>query len=261
MRTRHVIAAPALVIAVAAAVQAQSLEELTAAVQDGRLQFHFASRPGMCGDGEHAISMGRAQFFSNLDAVDRAWRDRCLPGPVRVMLGVRDGRVYSLRRFVGPLPERAPAGVRDAGEVHSRDATHYLLALASRLPGDAGEAAIEAASFAGGVTLWPRLFPIARDRTVPEDTREAAYFWIAQAAAAKVVGGDITGDDYSDAESMAEHAIFVLSEMDDGRGIPDLLRIARSSANPRLRARAIFWLGQSADPRALEVFEQILLRQ
>jgi hypothetical protein len=248
-------------VASAGELRAQSIAARVEAVREGSVQLHFASRPGMCGDGEHVISMKRGQFISDFDVTRGGdWRERCLPGPVRVVLGVRDGRVYSVRRYVGPLPRRLPDDVRDLGEVSTRDAAAYLLALAPRLPGGAGEDAIEAAAFADGVTLWPELLPIARDQSIPKDTREAAMFWIAQAAAAATTGGEITGDDYSDAESVAEHAIFVLSELDHGEGIPDLIRIARSNPNPRLRARAIFWLGQTTDPRALGVLEEILRR-
>jgi hypothetical protein len=41
-------------------------------------------------------------------------------------------------------------------------------------------------------------------------------------------------------------------------GVPALLRIARSNPDPELRKTALFWLGQSEDPRALALFEEIL---
>ena len=36
-------------------------------------------------------------------------------------------------------------------------------------------------------------------------------------------------------------------------GVPALLAIARTSKDPAIRKQAIFWLGQSCDPRAIEV--------
>ena len=39
-----------------------------------------------------------------------------------------------------------------------------------------------------------------------------------------------------------------------------LLEIARRNPYPRLRKEAIFWLGESGDPRALDFFEEILLK-
>ena len=40
--------------------------------------------------------------------------------------------------------------------------------------------------------------------------------------------------------------------------MPALLRVADSSPSPKLRKRAVFWLGQSRDPRALAYFERVL---
>ena len=37
--------------------------------------------------------------------------------------------------------------------------------------------------------------------------------------------------------------------------------IARQNADPELRRKAIFWLGQSDDPRALQLFEQLLTKR
>jgi hypothetical protein len=37
-----------------------------------------------------------------------------------------------------------------------------------------------------------------------------------------------------------------------------LIRIARASPDPELRKTALFWLGQTEDPRALALFEEIL---
>jgi hypothetical protein len=40
--------------------------------------------------------------------------------------------------------------------------------------------------------------------------------------------------------------------------VPALIRIARTNPHPELRRTALFWLGQSEDPRALTLFEEIL---
>jgi hypothetical protein len=40
--------------------------------------------------------------------------------------------------------------------------------------------------------------------------------------------------------------------------VPALIRIARSNPHPELRKTALFWLGQSEDPRAIALFEEIL---
>lgn len=60
--------------------------------------------------------------------------------------------------------------------------------------------------------------------------------------------------------SVKEQAIFALSQRPRDEGVPALIRIARSSPDARLRKKALFWLGQSGDPRAVELFEEILVR-
>jgi hypothetical protein len=46
--------------------------------------------------------------------------------------------------------------------------------------------------------------------------------------------------------------------MPNGEGIPKLIEVARSNKNAAVRKQAMFWLGQSKDPRALGFFEEIL---
>jgi hypothetical protein len=40
-----------------------------------------------------------------------------------------------------------------------------------------------------------------------------------------------------------------------------LIQIARTNRDPEIRKNALFWLGQSHDPRALALFEEILTRR
>ncbi len=54
--------------------------------------------------------------------------------------------------------------------------------------------------------------------------------------------------------------MFALSQRPRDEGVPVLIRIARSHRDPKIRRRAIFWLGQSEDPRALALFEELLTR-
>jgi HEAT repeat protein len=49
-----------------------------------------------------------------------------------------------------------------------------------------------------------------------------------------------------------------LSQLRREEGVPILIRIARTHASPSVRKKALFWLGQSGDPRAIALFEEIL---
>ncbi len=57
---------------------------------------------------------------------------------------------------------------------------------------------------------------------------------------------------------MREQAVFALSQRPADEGVPALIRIAKANPHPELRKKALFWLGQSEDPRALTLFEEIL---
>ena len=41
-------------------------------------------------------------------------------------------------------------------------------------------------------------------------------------------------------------------------GVPKLIEVAQTNHNREVRKQAMFWLGQSHDPRALAFFEKIL---
>ena len=65
-------------------------------------------------------------------------------------------------------------------------------------------------------------------------------------------------DDTTVAVEVKESAVFALSQQPSDAGIPALIRVARTHASPSVRKKALFWLGQSDDPRALALFEEIL---
>ncbi len=55
-----------------------------------------------------------------------------------------------------------------------------------------------------------------------------------------------------------KRAVFALSQMPKDEGVPLLINVARTNTNPAVRKQAMFWLGQSKDPRAVEFFAEIL---
>src|ERR671923_2728391 len=91
-----------LLLAFAVPLQAQSLADRVHAVRDGAVTFHFAARPGVCGDGEHFIRTGRSSYHGSWSS-HRAM-ERCLVGPVQVRLTLEDGAVRHIETWVGPLP-------------------------------------------------------------------------------------------------------------------------------------------------------------
>jgi hypothetical protein len=55
-----------------------------------------------------------------------------------------------------------------------------------------------------------------------------------------------------------QDALFHLAHRPNGEGIPALVRVVETSKSVKLRKDAIFYLSQSRDARALELFERLL---
>ena len=260
----------ALALALILVQQSPSLERRVAAAPDGAVRFSFAARPGVYGNGRNIISWdcrgGNCRHrqvngnYNDMDGDD--WGSACDSGPVRIALTVRSGAVTDLRAYVGGEWRTAAAGT-DLGAVGARDAATYLLGLAARdaVGSRAAERAIFPAMLADSVTLWPDLLKIARDGRVSRKVRRSAVFWIGQAAGDAATRGltDLVDDRATDRE-VRETAVFALSQRPRDEGVPALIRIARENPDPELRRKAIFWLGQSEDPRALSLFEELLTR-
>ncbi|HET9791853.1 MAG TPA: HEAT repeat domain-containing protein, partial [Candidatus Angelobacter sp.] len=62
------------------------------------------------------------------------------------------------------------------------------------------------------------------------------------------------------ATEVKKKAVFALSQLHDGEGVPLLIGVAKSNKNPAVRKQAMFWLGQSHDPRALAYLEEVLTK-
>ena len=238
---------------------AQPLASRIASAPDGRIVFRFASRPGVCGDGEHIIGDGDSFHVHDIssDRGTSGWRRRCEPGPVRVVLERREGRIASLRTYVGE--GRRSASATDLGMVGAREGTEYLLGLAERASGSVAEDAILPAVLADSVVIWPQLLRIARAGPRSRGAQEQARFWLAQIAADKVLGPAADEDEPEDDDvEDREKAVFALSQLDNDAGVPALIQVARTHRMPQVRRQAMFWLGQSEDDRALALFEELL---
>lgn len=255
----------ALALAAPACAGAQAgqggLAARVAAAPEGEVWMHFASRPGVCGS-EHGISTsgrsrGRVVVSGGDD--DDGWD--CEEGPVWVALARRGGRVERVRMRVARGWSTAGRGrVTDLGAVGAREASAYLLGLAERGgEGRLGEEAIVPATLADSVTTWPTLLRLARSSALPQQTRRSAVFWLSQQAGDRVTRelAAFVSDGDEDRE-LRKHAVFALSQRPRDEAVPELVRIARTHRDPEIRKTAMFWLGQSGDPRALALFEEIL---
>jgi hypothetical protein len=57
---------------------------------------------------------------------------------------------------------------------------------------------------------------------------------------------------------MQEQLIFVYSQRDEPVALEKLIEIAKKDPIPELRKRALFWIGQSDDPRAVQAIQDII---
>jgi len=257
-------------VAVASPVQGQSLTRRVASAPEGRVQFSFAARPGVCGNGRTYIQTGPNSFSGSwVGSVDDARRmDPCIAGPVRVVLDRADRSVISLQTYVG-----APGvdqGTTDRGTVGSLKAVDYLFSLAREAEGRVGREAIMPAMLADDVRTSRQLLEIGRDMSRPRETRRSALSWLGQSAGAQgVVPGTVTdallqiARDESDNMEVRRSALGVLSRLDHGAGIPPLIELARANLSGDrtwLSKESLSALARSGDPRARDFLRNVVQR-
>jgi len=252
-RVRRAACAAAAVLATLgpSMARAQSIADRVRGAS-GDVEIRFAARPGVCGDGEGSVNFRSRHDTGN----DGYWH--CEPGPVRVRLTVHDGAVQAIHTLVGTR-HRAIAGLTDLGAVGDRDAVQYFLSLARSADVPVAREAVTPVALADSMTVTPELLTLATERSHPIEVRKSALFWAGQVDESDVSAPvQRIADDTTEDRRLREQAVFVLSQLPDGAGVPGLTRVARSSAEPWLAAKATFWLGQIDDPGASQTLRQLV---
>lgn len=246
-------------LALPVAVAAQSIASRVNAVREGDVRLTFSLRPGVCGNGRNVWYSGRSSYSSGdtRSSRDVEYDIDCDSGPGRLVIVRRDGETADLRFYVGGR-WRASSSATDLGMVGSRSVVEYLIGLAETHDGKVGREAIFPVTLVDSVTIWPMLMRIARSDTRPRNIRQGATFWLGHLAEEPATRGltELVGDAALDRE-VRESAIFALSQR-RGEGVPALINVVRTSRDPELRKKALFWLAQSRDPRALDLIEELL---
>jgi len=251
----------------AATLSGQALTDRILAVREGTVRLSFGVREGICGDGETFIR-DRSRGENNITTFDdgnsrwtaRGWRERpCEPGPARVAITKSGGEVTRLRLYVGGEWRGGTGSITDLGMVSAPVAAKALVALAARSYN--ADKAIFGAIIADSAVVWPDLLALAKDTRNRTDTRKNAVFWLSQAAGDEATKGltELAEDD-DENRDVREQAVFAISQLKNDEGVPVLIRIAKTNRDPKIRRKALFWLGQSDDPRALRLFEEILTK-
>jgi hypothetical protein len=242
--------------AVAAAVlvcplKAQTVADRIGEIRNGTVHMSFAAREGVCVRGD------RTRIVSRTKRSDERWNG-CDAGSVRVALYLVDGTVVDLETHVGGRWRGGGGGV-DLGTVPAPEAADYLITLAAVVDSDPGKEAVFAASLADSATVWPGLERLARDRSRPEEIRRQAIFWLGQVEESTPALIELY--DRLERAELRERVIFAYAQKrNDAAALDELIGIARSEPDWELRGKAIFWLGQVRDPRAVQFLAELINR-
>jgi hypothetical protein len=251
---RHAFALAALLVFSASVPKshAQTLAQRANAVRDGIVLMAFQARAGVCGNSNGSI--WPRDSWSN----SGSWNQTvCLPGPVRVSLGRADGATISVRTFVGGA-WRATSSETDLGVVSPAEAAHYLAGIAHSIGGRSGNDAVSAAALSDAPDTSPDLVSLVRDANAPLEARKQALFW---AGNTSLSTRDLV--QLYDALwpfSLREHFVFVISQRRDDAAVDKLIDVARRDADLEIRKRAMYWLGQTQDPRAMKFLRDLVTR-
>jgi HEAT repeat protein len=159
--------------------------------------------------------------------------------------------------------EGAPANVREKaifwlGQRASAENAQYLRSLFGRLrDDDLKEKVLFSLSQMRGVGNERWLMSVALDAGQPVEVRKKALFWAGQSG---VPVGEMSAlYDRMQGAELREQIIFVLSQrMREPAAIDKIIDIARHDPDRRMREKALFWLGQSNDPRAGRIIREMI---
>jgi len=247
-------------------VSAQSsLADRVAAAPAGRVQFTYAARPGVCGNGRTFFSSGGNSWYGSWNSDQR---EACIEGPMRVLLDRAGREIVAISSFAGPV-QPGPEGTTDLGRVSTADAAGFLLGIAERSQGRVSRDAIMPAMLADSVDATPRLLAIARNRNSSRETRRTAISWLGRSTLERTrpVGEiasalvSVARDDY-DNQSVRQSALRTLARLEHGAGTAPLMELARDEEGERswLARESVTSLNASGDPRARAFLRELVGR-
>jgi HEAT repeat protein len=145
------------------------------------------------------------------------------------------------------------------GQHETAENAAFLRALYGRLKSqELKKRVLFSLSQMGGEENGRWLLGVARDTSQALEMRKQALFWAGQGGVSIAELTRLYGT-VSDRE-MREQLIFVYSQRDESAALEKLIEIAKRDPSPELRKRAVFWLGQSDDPRAVQAIQDIIDR-
>ncbi len=184
---------------------------------------------------------------------------RLEPAPtVMVLVRVQAGEIRRVRPVSGDC--QVDAGGLQLfwlGDVNGAQSIDFLKTLVSDVDtADKSEAALSAMALHRDPAATAAILELAKNGT--PRVRQRALFWIARRAESQAAGVITQAIDNDPDVEVKKQAVFALSQLPRNEGIPLLITLARGHTHPIVRKQAMFWLGQSKDPRALSFFEEVL---
>jgi HEAT repeat protein len=186
--------------------------------------------------------------------------------------GIQDRAVFALSQHDSPAARQAIRAYAESGDVPeaarekaifwlgqrgSPENGAFLRSLYGRLKSqDLRKKVVFSLSQMGGPENGTWLLGLARDSSQGIEMRKQALFWAGQAG---VPVNELTGlyANIGD-QAMREQLVFVYSQRNEPAALEKLIDIAKNDSNPELRKRALFWLGQSEDSRAVEALQEVI---
>ena len=145
------------------------------------------------------------------------------------------------------------------GQKRSEENANYLKGLYGRVKKDALKEKIIfslSQQRAFGNSEW--IMNIALDPKESTEMRKQALFWAGQNGGATTESFAALYDKMTDPE-IKEQLIFVFSQRGrDSKAVDKLMDIAKNDKDREMRSKAVFWLGQSRDPRAVKFLEELI---
>jgi len=144
------------------------------------------------------------------------------------------------------------------GQQRNADNAAYLRGLYAKLTDeDLREKVIFSLSQMGGAENLRWLMDIALNEHEDIEQRKKALFWAGQSHETDLA--QLTGlYDRIQSQEMKEQLIFVYAQRHEAAALDKLIDIARRDPDRELRKKALFWIGQSHDPRAARFLEEVI---
>ena len=169
----------------------------------------------------------------------------------------------ALEAFIAPVQ---PEWLRSdtafwLGSARGEPGARLLARMVQQDPSDrVRDKAVFALSISKAPSALPTLIAAAKaDKSTR--VRGQALFWLARKAGNEAAATIAEAIDRDPETAVKKKAVFALSQLPKDEGVPRLIEVARNNRNPEVRKQAFFWLGQSKDPRAVQFFEDILLKK